>query len=225
MIAIIQARMSSRRLPGKTLKNINGKPLLLRLVDRLRKSKKITKILIATSGVKEDKKIILFCKKYKISYFSGYLKDVSKRFSDCLKLHSEKYDSFIRISADSPLLDVNLVDKMASIFNKNNYEILTNVFPRSFPKGQSVEIINKKVFLKYETKFKSASDKEHVTKYFYKNPNLFKIKNFKNHSDFSNLNMSVNDIKDLEIVCKIYKELIDKNKKKYFRWKDFIAYF
>lgn len=225
MIAIIQARMSSRRLPGKTLKNINGKPLLLRLVDRLRKSKKITKILIATSGVKGDKKIILFCKKYKISYFSGYLKDVSKRFSDCLKLHSEKYDSFIRISADSPLLDVNLVDKMASIFNKNNYEILTNVFPRSFPKGQSVEIINKKVFLKYETKFKSASDKEHVTKYFYKNPNLFKIKNFKNHSDFSNLNMSVNDIKDLEIVCKIYKELIDKNKKKYFRWKDFIAYF
>ena len=100
---------------------------------------------------------------------------------------------------------------MVSIFNKNNYEILTNVFPRSFPKGQSVEIINKKVFLKYETKFKSASDKEHVTKYFYKNPNLFKIKNFKNHSDFSNLNMSVNDIKDLEIVCKIYKELIDKN--------------
>lgn len=225
MIAIIQARMSSRRLPGKTLKNINGKPLLLRLVDRLRKSKKITKILIATSGVKGDKKIILFCKKYKIPYFSGYLKDVSKRFSDCLKLHSEKYDSFIRISADSPLLDVNLVDKMVSIFNKNNYEILTNVFPRSFPKGQSVEIINKKVFLKYETKFKSASDKEHVTKYFYKNPNLFKIKNFKNHSDFSNLNMSVNDIKDLEIVCKIYKELIDKNKKKYFRWKDFIAYF
>ena len=66
------------------------------------------------------------------------------------------------------MLDVNLVDKMVSIFNKNNYEILTNVFPRSFPKGQSVEIINKKVFLKYETKFKSASDKEHVTKYFTK---------------------------------------------------------
>ena len=134
MIAIIQARMSSRRLPEKTLKNINGKPLLLRLVDRLRKSKKITKILIATSGVKGDKKIILFCKKYKIPYFSGYLKDVSKRFSDCLKLHSEKYDLFIRISADSPLLDVNLVDKMVSIFNKNNYEILTNVFQDLFQK-------------------------------------------------------------------------------------------
>ena len=198
MIAIIQARMNSRRLPGKTLMNINGKPLLLRVIDRLRKSKKITKILIATSDSKEDKKIILFCKKYKISYFSGYLKDVSKRISDCLKLHSQEYDSFIRISADSPLLDINLLDKMISIFNKNDCEILTNVFPRSFPKGQSVEIINKKVFLKHETKFKSPSDKEHVTKYFYKNSKLFKIKNFKNNSNFSKLNMSVNDIKDLE---------------------------
>lgn len=220
MIALLQARMSSRRLPGKVLKNINGKPMLLRVIENLKKAKQVKNIYIATSNHKNDKKIVNFCDKNNVNYFVGDLNDVSKRFKFFLEKNKNIFNEFIRISADSPLIDPNLIDKLVKIYKKKKPKILSNVFPRSFPKGQSVEIINTKFFLKNQKKFRTDSDKEHVTHFFYRKKK--NILNVVNPNNYSHINMSVDTKKDLKIVRQIIKK-IKKNKNP--SWKDLINYF
>ena len=152
MLCIIQARYSSKRLPGKVLKKILGATVLKRVVDQVKKSKKISKIIIATSNHKTDKKIINFCKKNKIQCISGPLNNVFKRFYSIIVQQHCK--SFVRISADSPLIDPSLIDRAVTIFNKKRYDIVTNVFPRTFPKGFSVEVVNSKLILEFLSKIK-----------------------------------------------------------------------
>jgi len=152
VLCIIQARYSSKRLPGKVLKKILGTTVLERVINQVKKSKKINKIIIATSKHKSDKKIINFCKKNKINCILGPLNDVFKRFYSIII--QEHCKSFVRISADSPLLDYSLIDKAVTLFNKNRYDIITNVFPRTFPKGFSVEVINSKIILNSLLKIK-----------------------------------------------------------------------
>ena len=162
MIAIVH-KNEFTRLPGKVLRSINGKPMLLRVVENLRKSLLIKQIIIATSKSSRDIKIENFCRKNKLEFFKGDLKDVSKRFKNLLEQNKYYHKSFLRISSDSPLIDYKLVDRCIRIFKKKKPNILTNVFPRTFPKGQSIEIINSRFFLKNQTKFISPQDKEHVT--------------------------------------------------------------
>ena len=158
MLCIIQARYSSKRLPGKVLKKLLGTTILKRVVQQVKKSKKISKIIIATSKHKTDKKIINFCNKNKIHCISGSLNNVFKRFYSII-IH-ENCRSFVRISADSPLIDPSLIDKAVTIFKKNQYDIVTNVFPRTFPKGFSVEVVNSKLILDFLLKIKKKSLKK-----------------------------------------------------------------
>jgi len=209
MLAIIQARLSSNRLRGKVLKKINNKYLLERVFENVLKSKKVKKIIVATSSNQSDDDIVKFCLQKKINYFRGKLDNVSGRFFDLLKNCKEK--SFIRICADSPFLDTNLIDRGISIFKRKKIDIVTNVYPRSYPKGQSIEIFRKDIFIDNISKIKSAYYKEHFPKYFYENSKKFKIKNFKYKKNYSSLNLSVDSEKDLKIARKI-AEIIDNQK-------------
>tara|TARA_B100001093_G_C26592470_1_gene912149 strand:- start:72 stop:752 length:681 start_codon:yes stop_codon:yes gene_type:complete len=210
MLAIIQARFSSKRLKGKVLRKINKKELLKRVFDRAAKSKKIKKIIVATSTHKSDDKIVKFCIKKKINYFRGDLHDVWFRFVKILKLNNE--NSFIRICADSPFIHNKLLDKGIEIFDKKNCDIVTNVFPRSYPKGQSIEIFKSSVLIKNYSKLRSNYFKEHFPKYFYKNYKKFKIKNFKYKSNFSHMNLSVDTKNDLMLANKLFKFINERKK-------------
>lgn len=203
MLCIIQARYSSKRLPGKVLKKILGITVLKRVINQVKKSKKIKKIIIATSKHKADKKIINFCNKNKINCISGSLNNVFKRFYSIII--QEHCESFVRISADSPLLNYSLIDKAVTLFNKNQYDIITNVFPRTFPKGFSVEVINSKIILDYVLKIKKKRHQEHLTSFFYDNYKKFKIKNFSNKVDYSNINLSIDNLSDFIRVKNIIK--------------------
>jgi len=209
VLCIIQARYSSKRLPGKVLKKILGTTVLERVINQVKKSKKINKIIIATSKHKSDKKIINFCKKNKINCILGPLNDVFKRFYSIII--QEHCKSFVRISADSPLLDYSLIDKAVTLFNKNRYDIITNVFPRTFPKGFSVEVINSKIILNSLLKIKKKRHQEHLTSFFYDNYKKFKIKNFYNKINYSNINLSIDNLSDFIRVENIIK--FCKNKK------------
>ena len=211
MLAIIQARTSSKRLKGKVLKKINKKTLLDRVVNKVSQSRKISKIIIATSLDKSDNSIVTFCKNRKIEFFRGDLNNVYERYFQVLK--KTKLKSFIRICADSPFIDPHLIDKGINFFNSGKYEIVTNVCPRSFPKGQSIEIFNSKIFMKNSLKIKKKRDKEHVTEYFYDNFKKFKLKNFKYNKNCSKLNLSVDNHKDMIVARKIAKKF-DKFKDK-----------
>ena len=109
------------------------------------------------------------------------------------------------MSADSPLLNYKLVDAMILSSKKKNYDIFTNIFPRTFPKGQSIEIIKTKSFLSIKNNFLNNEEKEHLTKYFYNNPLKFNIYNYRNNINYSNYNLSVDTENDFKIVKKIFQ--------------------
>lgn len=223
MIALLQARTNSKRLNKKILRKINNVPMFLVIINSLKKSKYIKKIILTTSVYKSDNTLISICKKKKINYFRGDLEDVSKRIKDLLLKLRIKENYFVRISADSPLIDFNLIDKFIKITHKKKPDITTNTFKRSFPKGQSIEIIKSSVFLNNQKKFKRKADKEHVTQYFYRNFKKFKILNIKNKNNYSHLNMCVDTKFDLKKIRYIYKKIF-KNKK-YIPWERLTNYF
>ena len=109
----------------------------------------------------------------------------------------------MRICGDSPLIDYNLIDNAISKFNVKKYDILTNIFPRSYPKGQSIEIINSKTFQKIFLSLKNKNHKEHVTTYFYENFKKFKIYKLKNNINQSNINLSIDTIEDFNRIKKL----------------------
>ncbi len=171
---IIQARTSSKRFSSKVLLNLLNEIVILYLIKRLKKLKYINKIIVATSVESSDNKLCNVLKKKNIDVYRGSLRNVYSRYRNCLILN--KCDYFIRISADSPFLSVNLLQSFISIIKKNSdIDILTNIKKRSFPKGQSIEICKSKKFISLKEKVKKNSEKEHVTKIFYNKLNNFKF--------------------------------------------------
>tara|TARA_Y100000591_G_C21766683_1_gene663207 strand:- start:561 stop:1232 length:672 start_codon:yes stop_codon:yes gene_type:complete len=215
---IIQARMNSARFPNKVLIKIKEKPLLEYLIDQVSHKNTDMPIIIATSNKKSDQIIVDYCQRNNLKFYTGSLSNVASRFYEIIKIYNLNF--FVRVCADSPLLDGNLIKKSIAYLDKN-IDIITNVMPRTFPKGQSVEVVNCKTFLTIYDKLSSEEDFEHVTRYFYNNSKSFNILNLKNYEDLSSLNLSVDTEEDYQKVSKI----ISKMKKKHFEYsyKDVIS--
>lgn len=198
---IVQARMSSNRFPGKVLHEILNKPLLLYLIERLQHGVPRDSLVVATSREESDDKIFSFCMDRNIPCHRGSLNNVAERFLDI----TEQYhlDAFIRINGDSPLIDQNLVRQALDLYGQAAADMVTNVFPRSFPKGQSVEILNSRVFRASYPLFKDSEDYEHVTRFFYKNSEKYRIINFTSKKDLSNVQLSVDTREDMSITEQI----------------------
>lgn len=209
MLCIIQSRSNSRRFKNKALHLIYGIPLIQHVVNRLRKSKEISKIIVASSFKKSDDQLISYLKKNKTKFFRGDLENVALRLYETANKNKAKY--FVRISGDSPMIDPKLIDKAIKISKKiKEYDIITNVFPRTFPNGQSVEVI-KTLTLKKNLKNFSKTDKEHVTKFFYKNSKKFNIKNFVFNKKIKKIKMSIDTKKDLKVILKKFDKKDFKN--------------
>lgn len=196
---LIQARFNSKRMPGKVMKKILDKEILLHVYNNCKKSK-IKNVIVLTSNNKSDDAIAGLCKNKKIKYFRGSLKNVYSRYLIAIKKF--KIKNFIRITADSPLIDYKIINKISKKFNEKKYDIVTNVFPRSYPIGQSVEMIKGNIFIK-NYKNLTNKEKEHITSYFYKNFFKFKIFNLKNKINLSKINYSINTKSDFKKIKKI----------------------
>lgn len=205
MIVIIQARSNSKRFNNKVLYKVYNRPIIWHVISKIKKNKKVKKVIVATSDQKTDDKLIKYLKSIKINYFRGSLNNVAKRLCDAAE--KNKANFFMRISADSPLIDPAVIDKALKIFNsqKRKYDIITNVFPRSYPKGQSVEIIKTSMLRNSLIKFNN-DQREHVTSYFYKNNKKYMIKNFINIKNKTKIKLSIDTKKDLKGILKKFKE-------------------
>ena len=216
---IVQARLSSKRLPNKVLKKINGKPLIKFLFDRIKTIFDPNQILLATSDKKSEDPLIDFCNSQKINFFRGPLNNVAKRMYDAAKNMNAK--AFVRISGDSPLIDPSIILKGVGLYKSGSYDLITNIFPRSYPVGQSVEIIRTDSLGNILSNNLTLSEKEHVTKFFYRNHKNFNIKNYNLNTDLSNIRLVVDTPNDFKNIKKIinnmanshktlgYKEIID----------------
>lgn len=174
--AVIQARMSSRRLPGKVLRPINGHPVLGHVAARCSQVVGVDHVVIATSDERSDTPIAEFAHRQGLACYRGPLDNVYERFAGLL--HKRETDYFVRVCADSPFLDPGLLE--TAITQSLNYDVdlITNVFPRSYPKGQSVELIRRSAFLAQEFQALDGFSAEHVTQGFYRHPDQFDILNF-----------------------------------------------
>lgn len=198
--------MSSKRLPGKVLLNLGNKTVLGHIIYQLKRVRNKKRIIVLTSSNKSDDLIAKFCKQKKITYFRGDLNNVYKRYIQAIKKFKNKM--FVRINGDSPMINYKLIDNAIRIFKSKKYDLVTNCQFRSFPKGQSVEIINSKIFVKNFKFIKTKRDKEHVFLYFYKNFSKFKIFNILSKLNNKNKNQSIDTIKDYLLI----KKLIEKHK-------------
>lgn len=208
--AIIQARMSSERLPGKVLKKIGKYKMLEIMIRRLKKANMVDKIIVATTHCREDDRIVNFCKKKKILYFRGNNWDALKRYYDTAKKY--KLDKILRVTADCPLIDRRIIDKMINKFNSENIDYLSNTcpYPSFFPDGSDCEIFS---FDALETSHKKAylpSDREHVTFYMWKKKNRFKTKRFDRKKSLWNYRYTVDYEEDLNLIRCIYSKFKNK---------------
>ena len=208
---IIQARMSSTRLPGKVMIKIDKENTILDcVINQLQNSKEIKNIVIATTDQKEDDVIAEFVKKRAIKYFRGSKKDVLDRYYQCAKKFS--FSEIIRITSDNPLIDYEIADMVVKHFKSNNYDYITidqplSTFHHTYPSGYNVEVFT---FSALENAWKNAklpSEREHVTPYFYKNKEIFRQTNIENYEDLSRFRCTVDTKYDLELIQKIYSNI------------------
>lgn len=191
---VIQARTSSSRFPEKVLSPLRGIPMLLWTINYCRKTN--LPLFVLTSTDKSDDQLIGMLEKNYVSYYRGSLENVVSRYLSFMKEHQVK--KVVRISGDSPLINPDVILKViAQDQELADADLTTNVFPRSFPKGQSVEVIPRKSLELLRDRNLSESDIEHVTPYFYANYKEFKINNLNNTEDLSSINLSVDTKEDL----------------------------
>ncbi len=193
--AIVQARMSSQRYPGKVLHNVAGKPMLEYLMERLERCTSLNCVFVATSSDESDVSIQSFCGERGIKCYCGSLTDVAGRFKGLV----EKYqlDCFVRVNGDSPLIDQLLIDHAVDIFLNGDFDLVTNTLERTYPKGQSIEVLRSDTFIKAYESMKGDDEFEHVTKYFYKHPDRYRIRNFACRENISDIQLSVDTKEDM----------------------------
>lgn len=205
ILAILQARYSSSRLPGKILKPIREKPMILHQIERIKKSKLINNLILATSTDKSDDELAQVCEKNNICCFRGSLDNVLERFYEAAKICPSKH--IVRLTGDCPLIDPEIIDSVIDDHLKGDYDYTSNTLNPSFPDGLDVEIFKHKVLEKVYKEARLNSEKEHVTSYIYKNPDKFNIHSYEQIKDYSHLRWTVDNEEDFVLISRIYEIL------------------
>tara|TARA_B100001059_G_C17829413_1_gene583577 strand:+ start:2753 stop:3514 length:762 start_codon:yes stop_codon:yes gene_type:complete len=212
---IIQARTGSKRFPNKILKKINNNYNVLEfLITRILNQFDKKNLLIATTKLKRDRKIINISKKFKINIFLGSEKDVLSRYLNCAQKY--KIKNIIRLTSDCPLIDSELIKKMISVYKNNKLDYLSNTLPPNkskYPDGSDIEIFSLKALKVANKMSKSISDREHVTNLFWKKNKIFKSSLISQKKNLSNYKFSIDYKDELIMIKKIVNILENSNLK------------
>lgn len=203
--AIIQARMGSTRLPGKVLMKLDGIPVLKCLIEQLSYSELIDRKIIATSTNPDDDMIVEFAKSLNVESFRGSSLNVLDRYYQCARHFSIKH--IVRITADNPLIDPEIIDKVIKVYQKGNFDYVNNFTRRTYPSGTEVEVFSFNSLSKAWKNAKLPYEKEHVTPYIYNNPKKFSIGYVEHDVDLSKFSWSIDRMEDLKFVTALCKEI------------------
>jgi len=207
IIAIVQARMTSSRLPGKVLLPLEGKPVLAHVINRLQNCKLLDEIVVATSIHKSDNPIEFWCNKEQIKFFRGSLDDVLDRYyKAALKFNA---DAIVRITADCPVIDSGLVDEVVEKYLAGEYESFA--LAGDFPDGLDCQIFSLSSLRKAWVEAKLPSEREHVGKYIENHPNLFKSGKYFKFKGLLHHRWTLDQIEDYEFLKSVFKKLYRKD--------------
>lgn len=207
IIASIQARMGSSRLPGKVLKEINGKPMLLRQIERLRRSRLIDEIVVATTVDKSDDEIAALCEKNNISIFRGSENDVLDRIASLLE--DFRADVHVECFGDSPLSDIHIMDEMIGYYLKhqNEYDFVSNSGKTTYPPGTEAIVYDAKKLIEANKRISTTAPlREHVSIHISKDNNIRSINlEAPDHYRFPNFFLEVDTAEDFAVVSSIFE--------------------
>lgn len=210
VLAILQARMSSRRLPGKVLAPVLGRPMIDRQIERIRYSIAIDKLVVATSTGRDDDEIAAFCDMIGQPCFRGSLNDVLGRFVGALDNTGPAGD-VVRLTADCPLIDWTIIDRCVQEHIAAGSDYTSNAIVRTFPDGLDVEVIRSTALREANVEARDHESREHVTPFIYSRPERFKIKHVTQEDDLAALRWTVDHPDDLAFVREVYASLYDRN--------------
>lgn len=203
IVAIIQVRMGSTRLPGKAMKEIVGKPMLWHIVNRLKHAKLVDEVVIATSNKEGNEPIVKFAADNGIECYAGSEDDILDRFYQAVKKHNP--DAILRVTADCPLIDPAVVDKVIWYYQRG-FDAVSNTMPRTYPDGLDTEVISYRVWERAWRELKSPW-REWVPTYFFEHPEKYRLGNVAYNEDLSYMRWTVDYQEDLDFVTKIYEKL------------------
>ena len=209
--AIVQARMTSTRLPGKVLLPILGIPMLSLQLERMRRATSIDGIVVATTVNAADDPIVKLCIQQEVAYFRGSEQDVLSRYAEAALAF--EIDVVVRVTSDCPLIEPDLIDKAVNIFHMAHGELdyVSNTLQPGFPYGLAVEVFSRQVLDEANRLAVQHDEREHVTPYIYWRPQQFRLKSFIHSENLSHHRWTVDTLEDFELVSKIYGALYLQN--------------
>jgi spore coat polysaccharide biosynthesis protein SpsF len=207
IVAIVQARMASSRLPGKVLKEISGKPMLEYLLERLGRAKTIDQIVVATSDTEADLPVVEYCRARGTECFTGSENNVLERFYQAATHFDARV--VVRICGDSPLIDPDMTDELVHEFLQDNGKLdyLTNTLHQTCPLGTNTEVFSYEALKRAHAGADTAYQKEHVTPFFYQHPDDFRIREKHYRPDTSAYRLTVDTPDDFRLVETVISNL------------------
>tara|TARA_R110002051_G_scaffold262918_1_gene322798 strand:+ start:158 stop:850 length:693 start_codon:yes stop_codon:yes gene_type:complete len=206
VLTILQARMTSSRLPGKVMRPILGEPMIGRQIERLRRSRRLGTLLVATSTDATDQVIADYCTGLGCAVFRGDLHDVLGRYHAAYQAHGPA-DHIVRLTADCPLADWSVIDACIERHLDSGADYSSNTVDRTYPKGLDVEVFRAGLLAEINAEAVSAYDREHVTPFFYHHPERFRIAQLTQTDGRPDVRWTVDTPEDFIFVRKVYEAL------------------
>jgi spore coat polysaccharide biosynthesis protein SpsF len=210
-VAIVQARMTSTRLPGKILKEVLGKPLLWYELERLRKITSLDEIVVATTINASDDPVVDLCLALEVSTYRGSECDVLSRYYEAARYY--KADVVARFTADCPLIDIKIAGSVLSYYSDNIRELdyCADDVPATVPRGMDIEVFPRAVLTEAHNESKLALEREHVTPFIYTRPERYRIWRVRGEAGWAKYRLTVDTAEDFELMETIIKELYPVN--------------
>lgn len=210
-VAIVQARMTSTRLPGKIMRPVLGKPLLELLVERIKRAQGVDEVVIATTTNADDDQVESLTQRLGIGCFRGSEHDVLDRVLRAA--HAFDADLIVEITGDCPLIDFQVIDKLLEVYHANDYDYVANVLRRTYPRGLDTQVFATSVLDEVARLTDDPVDHEHVSLYIYEHPERFELHNVESGlpEEYWDLRLTVDTPDDFELIRRIYEELYPSN--------------
>lgn len=205
VVAIIQSRMGSTRLPGKVLMDLHGRTMLERVVGRTRRAELIDEVLVATTPHETDEPIIEECRRLDIPCFLGSEEDVLERYNRAAEWC--RADVVVRITSDCPLIDPSETDRVIRSFLDSRADYASNFIRRTYPRGLDTEAMSSATLAHAWLEARESYERIHVTPYIYGRPDTFQLLSVTGREDYSNYRWTVDTPEDLEFVREVYRQL------------------
>lgn len=220
ILGVLQARVSSTRLPGKVMLPVLGEPMIARQIERVRRATLLDGLVVATSTDASDDPLAELCVRLGVDCYRGSLEDVLVRFVGAARSHGA--DHVVRLTGDCPLADPGVIDAVIGLHLEGGFDYTSNTAPPTFPDGMDVEVMRVGVLERADREARAGSEREHVTQYIVKHPETFALGTLVNDVDLSQMRWTVDEPEDLEFVREVYAALYPL--KPSFSWRDVLAF-